>query len=69
MFVDERCKTCNEFYTHKTIKNDQCKCMRKEQRSYKLQKKNNNGKYFSKLNEEIKQIQYEIFVKSLTRKV
>lgn len=69
MFVEERCKTCNSFFTPKTIKNDRCKCMVKEDRSYKLQKKNKNGKYFQKVNEDIRKVQYEIFVKSLTRKV
>lgn len=67
MFVEERCKVCKEFFTPKVVKNDQCKCMRKEQRSYNLVKKNNNGKYFSKLNEEVRKVQYEIFLKSLRK--
>jgi len=67
MFVNEKCETCKEFFTPFTVKNDQCKCMRKEQRSYNKQKKNNNGKYFSKLNEETRKAQYEIFLKSLNR--
>ncbi len=65
MFVDEQCKTCKSFFTPSVVKNDKCKCMVKEDRSWKLQKKNKNGFYFSKLNQEIKDVHREMFIKSL----
>jgi len=67
MFVEERCLRCKEFFTPFTVKNDKCKCMRKEDLSYSLRKKNKYGKFFQKYNEETRKRQYEIFVKSLTR--
>jgi hypothetical protein len=39
MFINERCKECKEFFTPKTIKNDRCKCMRKEDKIFKTFKK------------------------------
>ena len=68
MFVDEKCKKCENFFTPYTIKNDQCKCMRKEQRDYNIVKKNKVGFYHQKVNDETRKIQYEIFLSSLKRR-
>lgn len=69
MFVEEKCLKCGSFFTPFVVKNDKCKCMFKEDRSWNKTKVNKNGSFFQKYNEETRKRQYEIFVKSLTRKV
>ena len=71
MFVDEKCKTCGNWFTPKTVKNDKCKCMKKEDQSWNLKREKSKrlGFYHQKVNEETRKAQYEIFLRSLTRKV
>jgi hypothetical protein len=38
-FTPEKCPRCGEYFTPKTIKNDKCKCMRLEDKSWNKRKR------------------------------
>ena len=54
MFINEKCNKCKEFFTPYTVKNDRCKCMRKEDKTFKsIKVENKTDRNYRMMNSRI----------------